>query len=247
MITCKYGYSFLRLFKSYMFNIILDGYGLLHSRHFLLQYCCLKTLRLSDKLFSLKKIFDKTSVFLQVLSECFVSESVFHNLLWLLKCLTSIIGVKVMKKRSTALFLLVVLAVTFFAFSSSGCSCNNVFGEENDVNKYLNKIKSIEDIDNLVTDDDRLVINYFDAYLWAVYFSEGGSIEHMTYIYDFKTPEDAESNVKTRKEELERNKTMTIKSARAVDKYIVVDLVDTSFTNVSRNMLEYNFSMLIVY
>lgn len=152
-----------------------------------------------------------------------------------------------MKRKTTALLLLVVLTVTFLAFSSSGCACNNVFGKENDENKYVDLIKTVEDIDNLVTDNDRLVINYFDAYLWAVYFSESGSIEHMTYVYDFNTPEDAEKNVKTRKEELERNKTMTIKKAKAVDKYIVVDLTDTSFTNVSRNILEYNFSMLIVY
>ena len=152
-----------------------------------------------------------------------------------------------MKIRSRALFLLVVLTATLFAFSSSGCSFNNMFGKENEESKYLNLIKTVEDIDNLVTNDDRLVINYFDAYLWIVYFSESGSIEHMTYIYDFKTSDNAEKMVDTRKEELERNKTMTIKNAKAVDKYIVVDLVDTSFTNVTRNMLEYNFSTLIVY
>ncbi len=140
--------------------------------------------------------------------------------------------------------MLVVLTITLFAFSSFGCTVNNVSGKES---KYLNKINTVEDIDNLVTNDDRLVINYFDAYLWTVYFSESGSIEHMVYIYDFKTPENAKKMVKTRKEELERNKTMTIKNAKAVDRYIVVDLVDISFTNVTRGILEYNFSQLIVY
>ncbi len=156
-----------------------------------------------------------------------------------------------MKTKKSVLLLLVVLSVMFFAFSSSACTSDSdnfdVPGKENGESVYLNNITTIEDIENLVTNDDRLVINYYDAYIWTVYFSEDGSIEHMVYIYDFETPKKAEEMVKSRKEELESNKTMTVKHAKAVDSYVVVDLVDTSFTNVTRAMLENNFSLLIVY
>lgn len=156
-----------------------------------------------------------------------------------------------MKIKKSTLCIIVVLAVIFLAFSSSACTGNgdsfDVSGKENDESVYVNNITTIEDIDNLVTNDDRLVINYYDAYIWTVYFAEDGSIEHMVYIYDFETEKKAEKNVKSRKEELECNKTMKIKYAKSIDKYVVIDLVDTSFTNVTRAMLENNFSLLIVY
>ncbi len=156
-----------------------------------------------------------------------------------------------MKNKNSALLLLVVLTVVIFAFGSSACTANgdnfDVSGKENDESIYLNNINTIEDIENLVTNDDRLVINYYDAYIWTVYFSDDGSIEHMVYIYDFETPKKAEKMVESRKEELEANKTMKVKQAKAVDSYVVVDLVDTSFTNVTRTALENNFSLLIVY
>lgn len=152
-----------------------------------------------------------------------------------------------MKRKSAALLLLVILVVMFFTLSSSACAPYSYSGGEDDESKYLNSINTTDDIENLVTTDERLVINYFDAYLWTVYFSETGSIEHMVYIYEFDSPNKAQKMLKTRVEELERNKTMTVKSAKAVESYIVVDLIDISFTNVTRDMLEYNFSMLIVY
>ncbi len=155
-----------------------------------------------------------------------------------------------MMNKKSALCLLVVLTVICLAFGSSACTANgdnfDVSGKENDKSIYLNNITTIEDINNLVTNDDRLVINYYDAYIWTVYFAKDGSIEHMVYIYDFETPNKAQRMVKTRKEELECNKTMTIKYAKSIENYVVIDLVDTSFTNVTRSMLENNFSLLIV-
>lgn len=152
--------------------------------------------------------------------------------------------------NKSALCLLLVLSVLFLSVASSACTSNgdnfDVSGKENDESVYINNITTIEDIDNLVTNDNRLVINYYDAYIWIVYFAEDGSIEHMVYIYDFETPKKAEKMVDTRKKELECNKTMTIKYAKSVEQYVVIDLVDTSFTNVTRAMLENNFSLLIV-
>ncbi|MBQ8000693.1 MAG: hypothetical protein IJ298_05670 [Ruminococcus sp.] len=155
-----------------------------------------------------------------------------------------------MKNKKSAACLLVVLLVIFLSFSSSACTGNgdnfDVSGKENDESIYLNNITTVEDIENLVTNDNRLVINYYDAYIWTVYFAQDGSIEHMVYIYDFETEAKAQKMVKTRKEELECNKTMTIKCAKSIENYVVIDLVDTSFTNVTRSMLENNFSLLIV-
>lgn len=140
---------------------------------------------------------------------------------------------------------MVVLFVLFVAIGTSACS-PQVFGKEKEESVYLNNIVTTEDIDNLVTNDNRLVINYYDAYIWAVYFSEDGSIEHMVYIYDFETEAKAEKMLKQRKTQLESNKTMTIKNARTIGSYVVIDLFDSSFTNVTRSMLETNFSLLIV-
>lgn len=150
-----------------------------------------------------------------------------------------------MKNTKSALCILVVLVVVFLTMGTSACT-TDVSGKEKEESVYLNNIMTMEDIDNLVTSDDRLVINYYDAYIWTVYFSDDGSIEHMVYLYNFETPQKAEKMVKTRKQELECNKTMTIKNARAIDTYVVVDLFDSSFTNVTRSMLETNFSQLIV-
>lgn len=150
-----------------------------------------------------------------------------------------------MKNTKSALCILVVLVVVFLTMGTSACT-TYVSGKEKEESVYLNNIMTMEDIDNLVTSDDRLVINYYDAYIWTVYFSDDGSIEHMVYLYNFETPQKAEKMVKTRKQELECNKTMTIKNARAIDTYVVVDLFDSSFSNVTRSMLETNFSQLIV-
>ncbi len=155
-----------------------------------------------------------------------------------------------MKNSKSAFCLIIVLSVIFLAFGSSACTStgNNfdVSGKENDESLYINNITTIEDIENLVTNDDRLVINYYDAYVWVVYFADNGSIEHMVYIYDFETPRKAKNMVDTRRKELECNKTMTIKYAKSIENYVVIDLTDTSFTNVTRSMLENNFSLLIV-
>ena len=150
-----------------------------------------------------------------------------------------------MKYTKSTLCVLTVLFVIFLVMGTSACT-TDVSGKEKEESIYLNNIVTKEDIDNLVTNDERLVINYYDAYIWTVYFSEDGSIEHMVYLYDFKTSKKAENMVKTRKQELECNKTMTIKNARAIDSYVVVDLFDSSFTNVTRSMLETNFTQLIV-
>ncbi len=132
-----------------------------------------------------------------------------------------------------------------------GCSGkgNNfdVSGQSTDGVNDVYFLSSVEEIEELVTDDNKLVINYFDSYLWVVYFDEESKIEHMIYIYEFEDEIKAESMISERTKELSKNKTMTIDNAYNISNYLIVSLTDTSFTNVSRAILENNFNGLIVY
>lgn len=153
-----------------------------------------------------------------------------------------------MKKQDKLIAVLLLFSILLLyanLVSCTGVKSNfDVFGHTADKENF---IASTEDITNLVTDDEKLVINYYDAYIWIVYFDNFGSIERMAYIYTFNTEQEALEMIDVRKEELETNKTMTIINARSIDKYLIVELKDTSFTNVTRSMLETNFSGLIVY
>lgn len=145
---------------------------------------------------------------------------------------------------SVAAILLIVLTIAV------GCSAKqnkfDVSGEENE--KALpGYISSVNEIDKLVTNDEKLVINYFDAYIWVVHTDNEGSIERMTYIYEFESQSEAMDMVSIRSEELVKNRTMTILRSKAIDEYVVVDLIDTSFATVNRSILEHNFSGLIIY
>lgn len=119
-------------------------------------------------------------------------------------------------------------------------------GSNHNNNADANYIADVSDIENLVTDGDKLVINYYDAYIWTVFFDETDLVDRMIYIYKFSDETEAESMVKSRSEELKKNKSMKIENAYNVENYVVVELVDESFENVSRSILENNFSLLIV-
>lgn len=155
-----------------------------------------------------------------------------------------------MKNIRVTVSALVIATVLLSSVVFAGC-VSNVEGTEIDDNKNTVETKvfsleSSEDILNLVTDDDKLVINYYDAYIWVVFFGESGNVEDMIYIYKFESEDVAKSMVKTRREELAKNKTMKITDAYSVGCYVVVELEDSSFSTVTREMLENNFSQLIV-
>lgn len=146
-------------------------------------------------------------------------------------------------------FSIILLITSMFLLSSAvGCSADKSDPSLPDfVNEKQKLIDSGDDVENLVTGDDKLVINYYDSYIWVVYFDELGHIECMTYVYAFADEEEAQLMAQPRKSELERNRTMTVYTSRAVDEYVVVILTDTSFTNITRSILENNFSGLVVY
>ncbi len=151
-------------------------------------------------------------------------------------------------KRNTIISIISILSVLFLFTSAVGCSGNKNNPDVPDfVTEIEKSIKSSKDIENLVTSDDKLVINYYDAYSWVVFFDELGHIRCMTYIYNFSDDDEADIMANPRKAELERNRTMTVYSSRAIDEYVVVILTDTSFTNITRSILENNFSGLVVY
>lgn len=155
-----------------------------------------------------------------------------------------------MKKKFPFIGLSVVAILLIIVAIAVGCSARenkfDVSGEENE--KALpGYISSVNEIDKLVTNDEKLVINYFDAYIWVVHTDNEGSIERMTYIYEFESQSEAMDMVSIRSEELVKNRTMTILRCKAIGKYVVVDLIDTSFDNVNRLILEHNFSGLIIY
>ncbi len=140
---------------------------------------------------------------------------------------------------------LVIIAV------SVGCSVNKdrfdvtgIAKEENN-NEFI--INTTDDIKNIVTDDDKLVINYFDAYTWIILFNEYNKPSHMVYVYKFEDSKTAIEMADVRRNELEKNRSMVILASRAIDDFVVVDLLDSSFDNVTREVLENNFSGLIVY
>ncbi len=150
---------------------------------------------------------------------------------------------------SKAVALLVAIALLFCTVC--GCSSSVQSLETNsdeDINKSLYyTISSSEDIKELVTDDNKLVINYYEAYIWTVFFNEENTVDSMIFIYKFDSPEKAHSMIETRTHELERNKTMRVTNAKSVENYLVVELVDSSFDGLSRERLENNFNNLIVY
>lgn len=156
-----------------------------------------------------------------------------------------------MKQNKFLIDIFVVLCVIFITGSVVGCSEKNgrfdVSGQTTGNIIEENLINSLEDIENLVTDDEKLVINYYDAYIWTVFFDESGVIDKMIYIYEFGDEKEAESMVDVRQEQLSQNKTMSITDAISIENFVVITLTDTSFTNVTRGMLENNFNGLIVY
>lgn len=156
-----------------------------------------------------------------------------------------------MKNKVSIISIFVVLSVILSISVSVGCSGKksgfDVSGQTTEGIEDEYFISSVEDIENLVTDNEKLVINYFDAYIWVVFFDEDLKIDSMLYIYEFEDEEKAQSMVSVRKNELSKNKTMSINESYSVDKYVIITLTDTSFTNVSRSILENNFNGLIVY
>lgn len=156
-----------------------------------------------------------------------------------------------MLRHNTNLGVSALMIVLLIIVVSVGCTVQkdnfDVIGISKDENQSVFAINTVEEIMNVVTDDDKLVINYYDAYTWVVLFDEDNRTTMMLYIYKFDTAEIASDMLKIRKEELEKNRTMTIESCRQIEEYIVVELTDSSFDNVSREMLENNFSGLIVY
>ncbi len=156
-----------------------------------------------------------------------------------------------MKRIIPTVSLLLLVAVLLSGVMSTGCVSNvegtaiNVTTATSEADEFY--INSSEDIINLVTDDDKLVINYYDAYVWVVFFDENGYVDNMIYIYRFESEEAAKDMVKTRKQELSQNKAMDITDARHIENYVVVELLDSSFASVTRGILENNFSQLIVF
>lgn len=156
-----------------------------------------------------------------------------------------------MEKRYPIIGLYILMFVVVTVIIATGILANgrdmgvNATTEESVESNYL--IDTVVEIDNVVTDDDKLVINYFDMYKWIVYYNESSTVENMTYIYEFSSEKEAQEMVSIRKQELMLNGTISVQDCRAVENYVVVDLVDTSFKNVSRNILEKNFSGLIVF
>ena len=110
-----------------------------------------------------------------------------------------------------------------------------------------NYIGSAEEINHIVTDDYKLVINYFDAYIWIVSFDSKGCVEDMTYIYKFADNYEAQDMVSVRAGELAENETINVKKSYVIDSYVVVEVHDSSFESISREMLEKNFDGLIVH
>lgn len=156
----------------------------------------------------------------------------------------------IMKKVYSKAALLTLILIVFSLAVNTGC-VSDVKGtssenEETTIPAYTNYIDSSSDIDNLVTDDYKLVINYYDAYIWVVFFNQENTVDSMLYAYDFNTCEEAADMVETRRRELQKNKTMTITSAYSVDNYVVMELLDSSFDGLSRDILENNFNGLIV-
>ena len=154
-------------------------------------------------------------------------------------------------KRKAIIGLLMATIVLLIVIVAFGCSSGNrkfdVSGKSDASLNEVSIINTIEDINNLVTDDEKLVIDYFGAYTWVVLYNEEGFTENMIYVYEFEDAQTAQDVVSVRKNELEQNRTMTVKNSRVIENYVVVDLCDTSFHNVTRNMLENNFKGLIVY
>lgn len=155
-----------------------------------------------------------------------------------------------MKKVYSQTLILVLIIVVLSLGINTGCVSvvegRSGENEPTTVPAGVNFISTTEDIKNLVTDDKKLVINYYDAYIWTVFFDNDNTVKSMVYVYDFKSSEEAENNTELRKKELEKNKTMTITSAYNVENYVVMELEDTSFKGVSREILENNFKGLIV-
>ncbi|MBE6737177.1 MAG: hypothetical protein IKB72_06180 [Ruminococcus sp.] len=145
----------------------------------------------------------------------------------------------------------VLIVVLIIIAASVGCSVQkdnfDVSGMTNDEDFNKAVISTVDDIKNVVTDDDKLVINYFDAYTWIILFNDDNMPKKMVYIYRFENREEALKMTDIRKSELEKNRTMKVESCRNIEEYVVAELIDTSFDNISRETLENNFNGLIVY
>ena len=154
-------------------------------------------------------------------------------------------------KRQTTFYGLSITVIILIVVSIAVC-CNarqknyDVSGVNNE-NNLPGYISDVNEIVNLVTDDEKLVINYFDAYTWVVYTSADGSIERMTYIYKFNSAEEAQKMLKPRTQELSQNRSMTILRCNTFGEYVVVELKDSSFNNVNRSLLETNFAGLVIH
>ena len=70
----------------------------------------------------------------------------------------------------------VLIVVLIIIAASVGCSVQkdnfDVSGMTNDEDFNKAVISTVDDIKNVVTDDDKLVINYFDAYTWIILFND---------------------------------------------------------------------------
>lgn len=155
-----------------------------------------------------------------------------------------------MKYIRSVLVLIMLSSMLTGAFAVAGCTAENgsfsASGEENNSSNLHFSLYTVEDIKNLVTTDDMLVINYYDAYKWIVFLNKDNSVGRMIYIYEFESQDRAEEMVSVRASELRKNKTMSIISEKAIENYVVIELTDSSFSDISGDMLRSNFAQLIV-
>lgn len=155
-----------------------------------------------------------------------------------------------MKYIRSALVLFIFSAMLTCTLIVAGCTADNgnfsVSGEENNSGNLHFSIYTVEDIKNLVTTDDMLVINYYDAYKWIVFLNKDDSVGSMIYIYEFESQDRAEEMVFVRASELKKNKTMNILSEKVIENFVIVELTDSSFSSITGEVLRSNFAQLLV-
>jgi len=156
-----------------------------------------------------------------------------------------------MRKRNYIIGISILTVVLSIVAISVGCSVKD---EKFDVSANTDQVKiqkdlleTADDIKNIVTDDDKLVINYYDAYTWIVLFDENDYPKNMMYVYKFESEENATKMINERKKELEMNRSIKVTSAKVIDEFLIIELEDSSFDKIPRGQLEYNFNGLIKY
>lgn len=133
--------------------------------------------------------------------------------------------------------IIILVAVVFISLQLSGCGC-----EKDKDEKGKNKTQIEMTIENLYTDEGKLVYNNNDIYKIVYYFS-GDEITGLEHYYEYANETEAEAKYKEYKETLKND--ASIKKITRSGKYVVYTMAGERYEGKTVEQVKNSYSYLV--